>query len=400
MEAIERRKKREESLNNRPYAIRTSNKTSTSKSNMNKSENRQDQEESRHSERREEKNHNDNKETTDYFQRKVAMLLDEDLRSRSKNSATTTKRVEFTERDRSESAELSTDENDDEDDDDEATSQHAAAFDRHERLRKICSVALDLQTKIDQTKQALERIGVDTQSPPTTTRTTKRLNDNSSPRSTRKRTDSSPMASFPHPLVQQSPPRKSAPNIMSESFGEDFSGNVPGVMVYRTDTIAMTRDLAARRIQVAYRLYMNRRQQRLYDEPQRRQQQHRAAATRSSRSQKASSKQHVVPRLPKPKIDEYNFINVLHKKQGTFASSSSAARKESKSKESRSKKQPQSKGSISESRHYRMVKTKNFASFIKFRAIDCSCLIKRKKRCFLQNFFLLIVFNFFDLQLF
>lgn len=295
----------------------------------------------------------DKKETStkDYIKRKVEMLMEEDARMKAATAAAknkpTTKRVGFDRKQTgrpSRQKDVSIKKNDDDDDDDESESNSSTrTFDHHERLRQICSFALDLQTKIEQTKLVLERIGNETNPAPAQLNEPLRQSRRS-PR-VRRRTDSSPKATTPVlllPLPLSLSPRKSASFSVSQSI--DSTTTLPGVKVYKTDTVAMTRDLAARRIQSAYRLYLSRRPDHSRRKPPARPNPNYSIANRKTTRP--------VPKIPQPKIDEYNFINVFHKKRGTVFSSprkDSPNRKIKKSSSSNIAKT----GSMSESKHHR-----------------------------------------------
>lgn len=236
-----------------------------------------------------------------YFRRKIASLLDEEksLAStttssvKSPTSSPRRKRVEFEAR----RSKFMPDEED----------MPLRASSNHDRLQKICSVAWDLQNKIEQTKLALERFGVDRDvslSP---------VSSSLSPtRQRRGRVGSSPGQLS---LARSPRTRKSRElSVVSEDDDDYATGdmtNLPGVKVFRPNDVQISRDLAARRIQSAYRLYAGRRVDRVTS---RRPPQTVRSATRAKSQPARKVAESLVSKLHAPFVDEYNFINIYHKK--------------------------------------------------------------------------------------
>lgn len=140
----------------------------------------------------------DKTDMSQYMKKKIASLLDEqdeeeeqeeeeievdeedeDEEETSPSRETSPKRVEFG-REKNEFIQTL-------DDDDDEESPRERLMSKNERLMRICAVAKDLQNKIDETKQVLERIGVEV---PLSSPKSKSVKSSS-----KKRADSSPQLS-------------------------------------------------------------------------------------------------------------------------------------------------------------------------------------------------------------
>lgn len=135
----------------------------------------------------------DKTDMSQYMKKKIASLLDEqdeeeeqeeeeievDEEETSPSRETSPKRVEFG-REKNEFIQTL-------DDDDDEESPQERLMSKNERLMRICAVAKDLQNKIDETKQVLERIGVEV---PLSSPKSKSVKSSS-----KKRADSSPQLS-------------------------------------------------------------------------------------------------------------------------------------------------------------------------------------------------------------
>lgn len=114
----------------------------------------------------------DKTDMSQYMKKKIASLLDEqdeeeeeedeeievddeDEEETSPSRETSPKRVEFG-REKNEFIQTL-----DDDDEEDEESPRERLMSKNERLMRICAVAKDLQNKIDETKQVLERIGVE-----------------------------------------------------------------------------------------------------------------------------------------------------------------------------------------------------------------------------------------------
>ncbi|CAF0778521.1 unnamed protein product [Brachionus calyciflorus] len=188
---------------------------------------------------------------------------------------------------------------------------------KHDRLKKICSMALDLQTKLQQTKLKLfgfnptdeEEDIIDYYKKPDSTfitSTKHEINDEDS--DFLNNDDSNLIQVFKQDVRENNTNNNNYIDDDELEFNPDETSR-PGIGNIRNFKYNLTPDLAARRIQQAYRIYLAKRKANLARKPSKKQ------IKKENVKPSSLLKSEQIINLNNPK-DGYNFLNIYKKKIG------------------------------------------------------------------------------------